>query len=863
MSASASSWPRRAGSPDVTLRGTKVLVTGADGFIGSHLVGAPGRGRRRRPRVLPVQLARLGRLARRDRRRRPGRPRHPARRHPRRALRRAAATEGIEIVFHLAALIAIPYSYVAPAVVHRHQRARHAQRARGRPRGRCPAVHPHLDERGLRHARDAADPRDPPATPRSRPTRPPRSRRTSWRCPSAAASAPGRRAAAVQHLRPAPVRAGGPAHDAPPAAGRADGGPPRAPRPAARPDLRGGHRRRLRPRGHGRRHRRARSSSSAPAGPIRSASCSPSPAGSSGWRPGPSKTRRACDPTRARSWCSSPIRRAPASGSAGRRTPSLEDGLRATIDWLRTQPATERRRTVSGSDRRIPLAEPSIGGNAAAYLEECLATNFVSSVGPFVERFERAIRRGRRGAPRRRLRQRHRGDPPGAARPGRRSGRRRPRRRPHVRRLGQPHHLRRGPAGPGRRRGGDLQPGSRAHRGGTGSPRARRASASPPRSSWSTSSAIRRLSTRSPRRQNATASRSSRTPPRPSARATPRARCRPPCRHDRPARRFSFNGNKLITTGGGGMIVTDDEALARRARHLSTQARLPGLAYDHDEVGYNYRLSNLAAALGLAQLEELDRLLTARRDDRRTLRRRHRRDRGHPRRPASAMGRPVLLAVHRCAGPARSGPARPDHRGPGRRRHRGTADLAADPRDQAVRGCGASRRRCGGPDLRERGVPALIVVAHPSTIRTASSTDSRPPSRRSRSERSVYHAAAHSKTRRLQDVRSVTLPQDPDHPMTFRAKPVVKRAQKPSWESRDRKNFYLNIGFGIVVAAAVLILVDRRGPDLLQRPPRVGRQRRRPVHHQGRVARPRRSSRRGGWIEADRAGSPPSRPPAA
>lgn len=76
---------------------------------------------------------------------------------------------------------------------------------------------------------------------------------------------------------------------------------------------------------------------------------------------------------------------------------------------------------------------------------------------------------------------------------------------------------------------------------------------------------------------------------------------------------FSFNGNKLITTGGGGMVVTDDEALAHRARHLSTQARLPGLAYDHDEVGYNYRLSNLAAALGVAQLEELERLLRARR----------------------------------------------------------------------------------------------------------------------------------------------------------------------------------------------------------------------------------------------------------
>lgn len=68
---------------------------------------------------------------------------------------------------------------------------------------------------------------------------------------------------------------------------------------------------------------------------------------------------------------------------------------------------------------------------------------------------------------------------------------------------------------------------------------------------------------------------------------------------------FSFNGNKIITTGGGGMIATADESLARRARHLTTQARLPGPEYLHDEIGYNYRLTNLAAALGLAQLEHL------------------------------------------------------------------------------------------------------------------------------------------------------------------------------------------------------------------------------------------------------------------
>lgn len=76
---------------------------------------------------------------------------------------------------------------------------------------------------------------------------------------------------------------------------------------------------------------------------------------------------------------------------------------------------------------------------------------------------------------------------------------------------------------------------------------------------------------------------------------------------------FSFNGNKLLTSGAGGMITTDDPELARRAKHLTTQARLPGLEYRHDAVGYNYRLSNLAAALGLAQLEKIDDLLKAKR----------------------------------------------------------------------------------------------------------------------------------------------------------------------------------------------------------------------------------------------------------
>ena len=74
--------------------------------------------------------------------------------------------------------------------------------------------------------------------------------------------------------------------------------------------------------------------------------------------------------------------------------------------------------------------------------------------------------------------------------------------------------------------------------------------------------------------------------------------------------------------------------------------------------------------------------------------------------------------------------------------------------------------------------------------------------------------------------------------MTFRAKPVVKRAHRASWETQDRRNLYLNLGFGLIVVIAVVILADRRGADLLQRPSRVGRLRQRPVDHQGRVQRP-------------------------
>ncbi len=76
---------------------------------------------------------------------------------------------------------------------------------------------------------------------------------------------------------------------------------------------------------------------------------------------------------------------------------------------------------------------------------------------------------------------------------------------------------------------------------------------------------------------------------------------------------LSFNGNKIITSGGGGMILTQDPSLAQRARYLSTQARDDAAEYIHREVGYNYRLTGLQAALGLAQLERLEEFIARKR----------------------------------------------------------------------------------------------------------------------------------------------------------------------------------------------------------------------------------------------------------
>lgn len=76
---------------------------------------------------------------------------------------------------------------------------------------------------------------------------------------------------------------------------------------------------------------------------------------------------------------------------------------------------------------------------------------------------------------------------------------------------------------------------------------------------------------------------------------------------------YSFNGNKIITTSGGGMLVSDNEELIKQARFLSTQARDPALHYEHTQIGYNYRMSNILAGVGRGQIRVLDERVASRR----------------------------------------------------------------------------------------------------------------------------------------------------------------------------------------------------------------------------------------------------------
>lgn len=78
---------------------------------------------------------------------------------------------------------------------------------------------------------------------------------------------------------------------------------------------------------------------------------------------------------------------------------------------------------------------------------------------------------------------------------------------------------------------------------------------------------------------------------------------------------LSFNGNKIITTGSGGMVVTNNKKIAERIKHLTTQAKKDEFEYDHDEIGYNYRLTNVSAAMGVAQMERIDEFVVNKREN--------------------------------------------------------------------------------------------------------------------------------------------------------------------------------------------------------------------------------------------------------
>ena len=77
---------------------------------------------------------------------------------------------------------------------------------------------------------------------------------------------------------------------------------------------------------------------------------------------------------------------------------------------------------------------------------------------------------------------------------------------------------------------------------------------------------------------------------------------------------LSFNGNKIISTGGGGMILTNNDKLAKKAKHITTTAKSHPTEYFHDEIGYNFRLVNILAAIGSAQMENIEDILSKKRE---------------------------------------------------------------------------------------------------------------------------------------------------------------------------------------------------------------------------------------------------------
>ena len=110
---------------------------------------------------------------------------------------------------------------------------------------------------------------------------------------------------------------------------------------------------------------------------------------------------------------------------------------------------------------------------------------------------------------------------------------------------------------------------------------------------------------------------------------------------------FSFYANKIVTTGEGGMVVTDDDALAERARRLKDLAHAPGRRFLHTELAFNYRMTNVQAAIGLAQLEEIDRFIALKRKMAAAYRKGSGRARGPDPARGEALGAERLLDVRR------------------------------------------------------------------------------------------------------------------------------------------------------------------------------------------------------------------------
>ena len=170
---------------------------------------------------------------------------------------------------------------------------------------------------------------------------------------------------------------------------------------------------------------------------------------------------------------------------------------------------------------------------------------------------------------------------------------------------------------------------------------------------------------------------------------------------------YSFNGNKIMTTSGGGMLISDDEELIEKARFWSTQSREPFPWYEHEEIGFNYRLSNILAALGRAQLARLPEMIARRRQIRTMYDGEtgwHRRV-GRDSRPS--VGHRQLMADDRDLrpGPSTRG-THPDPTGFGLPEHRVAPHLEAHAPAAGVSRSRGTPHRSGGPSLRGGPLPA-------------------------------------------------------------------------------------------------------------------------------------------------------------